>query len=400
MIGTAVRLGLRELWANRLRTMLTTLGIVIGVAAVVVLVTLGRGVSAQISKEFDALGGNLLFVSSGGQFARAPTDQRPFEHGDLAAIRRHVTGIRAATALTQTRGRLAYGGQNRITSILGTDNDYFRIRQWIFSHGRAFSDAELRAGTSVCIIGAELAATLFAGQRPVGARIRVKDIHCEIVGVLAAKGKGLFGDSDDNAMILPLKTVERRLLGRSGFDAMEISVISAAAMEDVADQIRRLLRERRKVRHDEPDSFMITDLRSFTAQIQDILGPLTLFLSAVAFVSLVVGGIGVMNVMLVSVTERTREIGVRLSIGAQENDVLLQFLIEAMLLCLAGCAFGIGLGYGIAAIAAAGIGVPFLPDPLMAAYAIAFSIIFGFAFGYAPARRAARLDPIEALRFE
>lgn len=400
MIGSAIRIGLRELWANRLRTALTALGIIIGAAAVVTLVTLGRGVSVQIDNELQAIGGNLLFVTPGGRLSGTAADRRPFGRGDLLAMRRRVAGIRVATALAQTRAQAVLGAHSATVPIIGTDNEYFRLHRWILSHGRLFSDSELSAGKPVCVLGAGTAAALFPGKRITGARIRVKDVGCHVIGVLAAKGKHLFGGNDDNVVLMPLKTAQRRLLGHGGIDMVEISALSGTMVTDVTKQVRQILRERRNVRDGEADNFVITDMRSFALQVQDTLGTLTWFLGAIAFVSLIVGGIGVMNTMLVAVTERTREIGIRLSIGAQENDVSAQFLVEAAILCLLGGIGGILIGYGAAWFAAQWIEVPFLPDLRLAAGAIAFTAALGFAFGYLPARRGARLNPIDALRFE
>lgn len=400
MIGTAIRLGLRELWANRMRSTLTALGIVIGVASVLILVTLGRGVSLQIEREFDAMGGNLVFVMPGGRLSGAPADRQPFTEGDLKTIRLAMAGVRSVTGLSQLRERLTHGNKSMQASVLGTDNDFFELRKWAIARGRPFSHAELRTGHKACIIGADVASALAIDDTALGARIRIRDMHCSVIGVLQAKGKGLFGDTDDTVLILPRRTMQRRLLGHRGIDSLEIAMHSAEAMPEAAEQIRVLMRERRSIRAGAPDSFTVTDLRTFTGQVQDILETLTLFLGAVALVSLLVGGVGVMNIMLVAVAERTREIGIRLSIGAQQSDVMIQFLAEAIILCLLGCLTGIVIGFGIAAVAAASLHVPFVPDASAVFHALAFSALFGIAFGYMPARRAARLDPIEALRFE
>jgi putative ABC transport system permease protein len=400
MIANAFLLALREIRNNLLRAGLTTLGIVIGVGAVIAMVTLGSGATKRVTADIASMGRNLLIAVPGqrrpGTLVAAPN----FQVDDAFAIRRDVEGLSAVAPAVSRSVVAVAGNRNRTTQVTGTTNDFFATREWPIATGRAFNLAEDRSGKSVCVLGETVRHELFGTQDPVGSRIRVDKISCDVVGVLSPKGQSTFGQDQDDLLVMPLKTVQRRLAGNTDVNMIWMSVARASETTRVKDDIERLLRERRHVASGAADDFQVSDMREVTRMVESTTGILTAFLSAVAAVSLLVGGIGIMNVMLVSVTERTREIGIRLAIGARERDVLLQFLIEAVVMSALGGVLGIILGLAGSAAAASALHLPFVLRPEIVALAVAFSAGVGVAFGYFPARRAARLDPIEALRHE
>jgi putative ABC transport system permease protein len=293
-----------------------------------------------------------------------------------------------------------YGNVNHAQQVTGTDDRYFVARDWKVASGREFTDAEVQSGAAVCILGTSTSTALFGEGDPVGETIRIKQLACKVIGVLETKGNSGFGQDQDDIIVMPLKTMQRRIVGNSDISLLYVSVDSAYQTADVQTNIEDLLRERRGVGPDGKDNFSVQDMAQIASMLTSISGVLTGLLSSVAGVSLLVGGIGIMNIMLVSVTERTREIGIRLAIGAQANQVLLQFLVEAVVLSLFGGVLGIALGLGLGAIGGKILSVPFVLNPTIIAIAFVFSALVGVAFGYFPARRAARLDPIEALRHE
>ena len=402
MILPALRLALRELWANKMRTALTCLGVVIGVAAVIALLTIGAGLSASVNREFSSTGRNLIWIWPGGETQQGPQpDARRFTWRDVDLIRRTVPGVTAVAPSFGSGGvTVKVGNLDARTAVIGSTPDYFEIRLWRFASGRAFTEAESNAGRMVCVIGETLRGKLFGALDPVGQRIRVNGVSCDVVGLLAAKGAGTLGDDEDDRVILPLRAYQRRFTGNDDINTLQIMAASAGDVARVIEAATATLRQARGVGAGKPNDFTIEDVSSFGAEVGSVMGFVTLFVGAVAFISLVVGGVGIMNIMLVSVTERTREIGVRLAIGAQERDVLMQFLIEAMMLSLLGGLAGVLLGLGLAALVAGAVGWPFLPSMPLIIGATAFSALIGVGFGFLPARRAARLNPIDALRFE
>ncbi|NWH08181.1 MAG: ABC transporter permease [Alphaproteobacteria bacterium] len=400
MLWQTILLALREIRANTMRSILTALGIIIGVGAVILMVTLGGGVTVEIARQFDSIGGNLLFVNPGGQFTRRASDSRNFKMRDVEVLRRQLPGLFGITASVGNQAEVVFGSKNKRTVVIGTDNEYFRVRLWKFAEGRTFTDGEVLSGKPVCIIGEEVRQDFFGAQSPLGVKIRVADISCEIIGLLSPKGKDIFGNTEDDRVIMPLRTVQRRIIGNDGINTIQISIASKADIEPTKKRTAEILRELRNVPEGQPDNFEIDDIQSFSAQIQSVLTVMTLFVGAIAAVSLVVGGIGIMNIMLVSVTERTREIGIRLAIGARESDVLMQFLIEAMMLSGLGGFLGIAFGLGGSALLTPLLNIPFVFNAEIVVIAFVFSAFIGVVFGYFPARRAARLDPIEALRYE
>jgi putative ABC transport system permease protein len=400
MIPNAFLLALREIRNNLLRAGLTTLGIVIGVGAVIAMVTLGSGATKRVTADIASMGRNLLIVVPGqrrpGTLVAAPN----FQVDDAVAIHRDVEGLSAVAPAVSRSAVAVAGNRNNTTQVTGTTNDFFAAREWPIMFGRNFSLAESRSGKSVCILGETVRHELFGEQDPIGAHIRVDKVSCDVVGVLSPKGQSTFGQDQDDLVVMPLKTVQRRLAGNTDVNMIWMSVARASETTRVKNDIERLLRERRHVAAGAADDFQVSDMREVTRMVETTTGILTAFLSAVAAVSLLVGGIGIMNIMLVSVTERTREIGIRLAIGARERDVLLQFLIEAVVMSALGGVLGIILGLAGSAAAASALKLPFVLRPEIVALAVVFSAAVGVAFGYFPARRAARLDPIEALRHE
>ena len=402
MLGTTLILAFREIQRHLLRSFLTTLGIVIGVAAVITMVTLGNGATAAVKKQISSLGSNILSVRPGqrmgpGSDGEAPP---PFKNEDLDAIRDQIAGVRAVAGQAQTTATAVRNSQNWSTTVNGTTNDFLEAQQWMLASGRRFTDAEEQAGKSVCIIGNTVRANLFQGVDPIGQRFRVKDMSCTVIGLLATRGQGGFGNDQDDTIIMPLKMVQRRFTGNRDLRSIMVAVDDDYDTTVVQSALTSLLRERRHLTDDQPDNFSIFDTRQISEAISGSTKIMTGLLGAVAAVSLVVGGIGIMNIMLVSVTERTREIGIRLAIGALANEVLLQFLVEAVVLSSLGGIVGVALALIATVSLAPVMGVPFLFDPFINLVSFAFSALIGVVFGYFPARRAAALNPIDALRHE
>jgi putative ABC transport system permease protein len=401
MILDALLLALRELRRNVMRASLTTLGIIIGVAAVIAVVTLGNGATASVTSSIGSLGRNMLIASPGTRRVQgAFADASPFTPGDFDTIKRDIPGLRAIAPVAMRSEVVVASNQNHTTQIVGTDNDYLVARDWPLTIGRIFTDAEVRSGRPVCVVGETIRTTLFGSQNAIGSEIRVRDVPCEIIGVLSTKGQSTFGQDQDDIVVMPLRVVQRRLAGNTNIGSIWISAERAEDVAKIKKTVSDLLRERRHLSPGTPDDFQASDMAQVAQIMQTTTGTLTLFLSAVAAVSLLVGGIGIMNIMLVSVTERTREIGIRLAIGARERDVLTQFLVEAVMMSAFGGLLGIMIGLGASAAGTHFLKIPFVPSPGIVALAFLFSACIGVAFGYFPARRAARLDPIEALRHE
>ena len=403
MIWETILLALLAIRRNVLRSSLTILGIVIGVAAVITMVTLGDGATAQVTADISSLGSNMLQVRPGQGF-RGPGGTRStanmFEVDDAEAIGREIFGLEAV-APTASRGQQAiYGNKNWSTSVMGTTNAYFQVRDWELESGRQFTEGELRAGMTVCILGSTVHNELFGDQDPLGATIRLQKLSCQVIGILESKGQTGFGQDQDDIVIIPLRTLQRRIAGNTDVSAIYVSAQEGISTNAAKEDIERLMRERRRIAPDEDDDFHVRDMQEIVSTLTSTTRVLTALLGAVAAVSLLVGGIGIMNIMLVSVTERTREIGTRLAIGALEREVLMQFLIEAVVLSSFGGLFGIILGLLAAAAGAHVLGMPFVLNPGIVVIAVVFSAAVGVIFGYFPACKAARLDPIEALRYE
>ncbi|MCZ7939929.1 ABC transporter permease [Agrobacterium salinitolerans] len=396
------RLALRAISRNLLRSFLTVLGVVIGVAAVIAMVTIGNGTTEQVKSELSRLGTNMLFVRP-GQFGpgRASTEAKRFDDRDVEAIRNQISGIRAVAPQNRSSAAtVIFGGKNHQTSVIGTTNDYLIAQDWTIALGRDFQPAEDRGGQIGCIIGETVRQELFGAENPVGQTIRVSNISCPVIGVLARKGQSGLGDDQDDTIIIPLKIHQRRIGGTTTISSIMVSAQDGVSTAKVQSDLQNLLRERRRISIGREDDFTVNDMTQIASAMTGTTTLLTGLLGAVAAVSLLVGGIGIMNIMLVSVTERTREIGIRLAIGALEKQVLTQFLVEAVMLSafggLVGILTGLGLAYGVVSF----LNVPFVTSPSIIFLAFAFSAAIGVIFGYFPARRAASLSPIEALRHE
>ena len=400
MIGNAFFLALREIRSNLMRSMLTTLGIIIGVGAVIMMVTLGNGATQSITATIASTGRNLLILSPGQRRPGTLTVAAMFQIADATAMKRDVGGLAAVAPVTTSTAAAVLGNHSRSTNIYGTTNDFFTAREWKIDQGRQFNASEDNSGKSVCIIGLTVSKELFGAQDPVGQRMRLGKISCEVIGVLESKGKSTFGQDQDDLAVMPIRAVQRRLTGNNDVTMVWISVQSAEMIDHAKAEIVKLMRERRRIGNSDDDDFQISDMKEIGNTLSTITGTLTAFLAAVAAVSLLVGGIGIMNIMLVSVTERTREIGIRLAIGARAHDVLLQFLIEAVVISALGGVVGIAIGLAGAYGVSAWLKLPFIFQPGIVVISVLFSAGVGVAFGYFPARRAAHLDPIEALRHE
>jgi putative ABC transport system permease protein len=393
-------LSLRSIRRNLLRSFLTILGIVIGVSAVITMVTLGNGATLAVQNQISSLGTNLLQVRPGQRMGPGSGGAPAFKDVDADAIAQQIGGIQAVAPEGRTGSTVVAGGRNWTTSIIGSTNAWLETGNWQVRSGRAFSPEEVRAGSAVCLVGSTLQRELFGGQDPVGQQLRVKAFSCEIVGVLGSKGQGAFGNDQDDVVLLPLATLQRRVTGSTRVQTLLVSMRDGSDAARVTASLRQLLRERRKLAEADEDNFNILDTKQLADTLSGTTKVMTMLLGAVAAVSLLVGGIGIMNIMLVSVTERTREIGLRLAIGALEREVLLQFLIEAVVLAALGGLIGIVLATGASLVLAQAMQVPYVFSPGVNLLSFLFSAGIGVLFGYFPARRAARMDPIDALRHE
>ncbi len=400
MIWNTIVLAWRAIVRNLLRSLLTILGIVIGIAAVVTMVTLGNGATQSVSDQIRSMGTNLLVLMPGQRFGPVSAGASAFRIADVDAIRSQVPFTRAVAPIAGKAATAVFAERNWSTMVTGSNSDFFLAGNWTLSAGRTFTELEQRAGKAACVIGATVREKLFAKQDPIGSAIRVKGFNCEVIALLKAKGQSAMGTDQDDLIVMPLRTVHRRLTGNQDVGRILVSVDERASISKVQDQLTLLFRERRRVGESEEDDFRIMDTRQMAEMLTSTTRVLTMLLGAVAAVSLLVGGIGIMNIMLVSVTERTREIGIRLAIGALSREVLLQFLIEAVALSAVGGLIGLAVATGVSIFAANAMDVPYLFDPQINLVAFFFSTIVGVVFGFFPARQAARLDPIEALRRE
>jgi len=401
MLFNTILLALREIRRNVLRSFLTVLGIVIGVAAVITLVTVGNGTTAQVTNQIASMGNNMLILTTGKRMGGPDRTVAPaFSIADAKAIQKEIDSVAAVTPTASTSETVVNGNSNWQTNITGTDNEFFTIRNRSISSGRMFEDAELSGGRSVCVVGETVSKNLFGGQDPVGQSMRVKNFTCTIIGIMDAKGQSSMGSDQDDIVIMPLKTVQRRLTGSKDVNMIQISVKDGVLTEDAITEIETLMRERRHLAFNEDNNFNVMDMKEITQMLTSTTKVLTALLGAVAAVSLLVGGIGIMNIMLVSVTERTREIGIRLAIGAMEREVLLQFLVEAVVLSSLGGIIGIIIAIAASIGISSVINVPYVFDGGVVLLSFLFSVAVGIIFGYFPALKAARLDPIEALRHE
>ena len=401
MIWNTLLLALREIRRNLLRSFLTILGIVIGVAAVITMVTLGNGATKSISDQVSSLGSNLLMVRPGQRIGPGGSAGAPlFKIADVQAITAQLTGVKAVAPETRKAASVVVGSRNWSTIATGGTRDYFTAAGWTLTSGRIFTEAEERGGKAVCVIGSTIVRELFGGGDPLGEMMRVADFSCQVIGVLASKGQSAFGSDQDDVVIMPIRTVQRRLTGDQDVRTILVSAADGVSTDTVKERVEKLLRERRKIGDNEDDNFNVLDTKQIAEALSTTTRVMTTLLGAVAAVSLIVGGIGIMNIMLVSVTERTREIGIRVAIGALEHEVLLQFLIEAVVLSSLGGLIGIALATAASIGLSSVMNIPYLFNPAINLLSFAISAGIGVVFGFFPARRAAQLDPIDALRHE
>ena len=396
MWGNAFILALRQIWRNPMRSLLTVLGIVIGVAAVITMVTVGNGATQAVREQIESLGSNQLMIRPGQRMGPGGASGAPsFKLEDIDAIANQIAAPQRQQSMT-----VVAQGRNWSTQVIGSSNQYFILDNRKVSQGRYFEPQEEQSGAAVCIIGSTIEKEIFGSSNSVGQMLRTGQFSCRVVGVLESKGQAAIGGDQDDLVVMPIQTFQRRVSGNTRVSAILVSVDSQIDRAMVTESIRLLMRERRSLSDADDDNFMILDTEEIARRVSSTTEIMTMLLGAVAAVSLVVGGIGIMNIMLVSVTERTREIGVRLAIGALEREVLMQFLIEAVVLGAMGGVLGVVIALIGSIALAATMGVPFIFDPSINMIAFLFAALTGIVFGYFPARRAAQLDPIEAVRHE
>ena len=404
MLLNTLFLALRSIRRNLLRSFLTILGIVIGVSAVITMVTLGKGATQSVQMQISSLGTNLLMVRPGqrqgpggpGGGGGAPS----FKETDADAIMAQIGGVAAVAPEGRASVTVVGNGRNWSTSVTGSSNSWFATGNWKLRSGRQFEEDELRAGGAVCIIGETVRRAIFGGTRGLGEQLSIKQFSCEVIGILASKGQAAMGNDQDDTVLVPLHTLQRRVTGNQRINTLLVSMEDGTDSARLKSSLRELLRERRKLAESDDDNFNVLDTQQLAETLSGTTKVMTTLLGAVAAVSLLVGGIGIMNIMLVSVTERTREIGLRLAIGAFEREVLAQFLVEAVVLAALGGLVGLLLALGASIGLASLLQVPFQFMPGINGLAFVFSACIGVIFGFVPARRAARLDPIDALRHE
>jgi putative ABC transport system permease protein len=395
-----LKIALREIARTPLRSILTCLGIVIGVASVITMVTIGSGATLKVQREISKMGTNLLTIRP-GQFRHGGVREEapPFKLRDVQLLQRQVIGIRSIAPASSKTVQVVYGNKNWATICTGTHSSFLQVRNWELESGRAFDVNEEKRGEAVCLIGQTVKSQLFGHEDPIGNVIRIKSVPFRVIGVL--KGKGIsFGFDADDTVIVPLKTFQRRIAGNDDVNLIYLSVEEGVSIDRVKEQIREILREQRKLGPNELDNFEVRDARELLEAFSGTTRTLTLFLGAVAAVSLLVGGIGIMNIMLVSITERTREIGLRLALGATQGDIIRQFLMEAIILSTLGGLIGLGVALGASLLLCKLLLLPFVFRPEITILAFGVSFAIGVFFGFFPARKAAHLNPIEALRHE
>ena len=402
MLGNALLLAFRQILRNPMRSLLTVLGIVIGVASVITMVTVGNGATVAVREQIESFGSNQLMLRRGQRLGPGGATGAPsFKIEDINALEDQIAGVISAAPQINRSTIVVANGRNWTTSVIGSSVDYFATENRELAEGRLFEPAEEISGAAVCVIGTTIQKELFGAGAPVlGEMLRINAFSCRIVGLLAEKGTAAMGNDQDDLVVLPFNTAARRLVGNNRVNTILINIDTTSDREHLKSAIRELMRERRSLSTGEDDNFMILDTAEVAERVASTTQIMTALLGAVAAVSLLVGGIGIMNIMLVSVTERTREIGVRLAIGATAREVLLQFLIEAVVLGAMGGILGILIAVGASWALTGMMGLPFAFDPAINLVSFLFAALTGIVFGYFPARRAARLDPIEAVRHE
>jgi putative ABC transport system permease protein len=400
---TILKVGLKAIARNKMRSILTALGIIIGVACVIAMIGVGQGSQAAIQAQISSLGTNFLMIFPGvatQSGARIFTGQSTITEDDVEAVRAECPAVAYVTPMSRSAGQVVSGGLNWGTTVQGVGVEWPFVRSWNVDRGAFFGETDVRAAAKVCVLGSTVASALFEGQNPVGQTVRIKNFPFRVIGVLETKGGNAMGQDQDDVVIAPYTTVMRLLKKTQKIDMFMASAVSRDAVEEAQKQIESLLRQRHRLGPGQDSDFMIRSQREIAQTADQTSKTLSLLLASAASISLLVGGIGIMNIMLVSVTERTREIGIRMAIGAKGRDVLTQFLIEALTLSIAGGAIGVALGVAASRILAWKAGWPVQLSGSAIALAFGFSAAIGVFFGFYPARKASRLDPIEALRYE
>ena len=403
MFTNALLQALREIRRNLMRSILTAIGIVIGIASVIAMVNIGKGASESITNSISKLGSNTLYITPGQQ--HGPGSQsavaKPFKLKDVEVIKESIIALKAISAVESATMTALFNDQNYQTTIKGVDNDYFSVQNLELKSGREFSKNELRSGLSSCVLGKTVVDKLFIhGENPIGKKVRMEKFSCEVVGVLEPKGANTFGMDQDDIILVPLQMFLRRISGNDNIHLIMASVKDNIPLEEASVQIEQLMHERRHLKPDEDENFAVRSMSALLDTIGQITSMLTVMLGAVAAISLIVGGIGIMNIMLVSVTERTREIGIRMAIGAMSQDILIQFLIEAVVLSGLGGVIGVIFGISITLAVTHFMHITLIIDPTITVISLLFSMLIGIVFGIIPARKASNMNPIDALRYE
>jgi putative ABC transport system permease protein len=400
-----IRIAMRALARNKLRSILTMLGIIIGVGAVIAMVSVGQGAQQQAQQQIAAMGSNMLFVQSGtvnrGGMRMGWGATKTLVYDDLLAIMRECPSVKAAAPGSQASAQVVFGNDNWATNINGTEPQYFDIRSWPMAEGSSFSQDDVSMAANVAVIGETVRKNLFGATDPIGETVRINNLPFKVVGLLIPKGtSAAMGQDQDDIILVPITTLQKKITGQDWLRWIMVSAVSKDASYTAQQQITALLRDRHRIRSGQDDDFFVRNLADMADLADQNARLFTILLGSIASISLLVGGIGIMNIMLVSVTERTREIGIRMAIGATEGDVQQQFLIEAVVLSIAGGAIGIMSGMGASYLITQTLGWPVLVSPTAILAAVLFSMAVGVFFGFYPARKEARLDPIEALRYE
>jgi putative ABC transport system permease protein len=394
---------LREIKRNIMRSLLTAIGIVIGIASVIAMVNIGKSASLSITKSVSKLGSNVLFIMPGQHNGPGGISavSKPFKSDTVALLKNSILTLSAVSPVENASMTVIYKNQNYKTNIKGVNDDYFLVQNWHMKMGRKFDKRELRSGQNVCILGETVVKNLLLNtQTSLGKRISMKDFSCEVIGVLSEKGANTFGIDQDDVVFVPIKMFQRRISGNDNFHLIMASVKKKIPLQEASLQIEQLLREKRHLKSNDDSDFSVKNMTALLDTISKVTSMLTMMLGSIAAISLIVGGIGIMNIMLVSVTERTREIGVRMAVGAMAKDILIQFLIESVVLSSLGGITGIIIGILITYIASYAFHIAFIIEPAITIVALLFSMAIGIIFGIVPARKAANMNPIDALRYE